>query len=199
MLTSWISGCEYISATMHLPAGYETTLEPQGRSLTVPTFIDKRPFTHRIGLKRDFRGADTANVAADGDVNEWVSLQVKRALTAKGFQVVELSKNPEVVRIQGETLRVFIEQVLKKWSYQLEADLSVRIRVSRSDGLEAQRRYYVKAVKPADFLFQTSSSTSDYEQVLQDATRMLMSRITADIVALLNRYPDQQPDGEGGK
>jgi hypothetical protein len=70
-------------------------------------------------------------------------------------------------------------------SVDLETDLSVRIRVTRPDGVEAERQYFVKGIDQG-----LASLAGSYTASLRKATDTLMKRIVADVINLLNRFPE---------
>lgn len=177
----------HTNSTVELPEGYSPP-EQKGPLVLVPSFIDQRLIHHRIGLKRFEHQEDTADVLAGGDVNNWLAVRLGRSLATQGLHTTRDSELTPDITIQGETLKLFIEPVMGRLDTDLEADLYIRIRVSRIDGLVAERKYYVKATKkvgPAGWLW-----ASDYEAALEQVTQLLMSRVSADVVALLNRYSD---------
>jgi hypothetical protein len=184
----YLSGCMHlINSTVELPEGYSPP-QQEGPLVLVPSFIDQRLIRHRIGLKRFEHHEDTADVLAGGDLNNWLAVRLGKSLATHGLHATENSELAPYITIQGETLKLFIEPVMRRLDTDLEADLFVRIRVSRLDGLVAERKYYVKATEKAGHAGWLWAS--DYEAALEQATQLLMSRVSADVLTLLNRYPD---------
>jgi hypothetical protein len=183
-----------MNSTVELPEGYSPP-QQEGPLVQIPSFIDQRLIRHRIGLKRFEHSEDTADVLAGGDLSNWLAVRLGRSLATHGLRSTQNSELAPYITIQGETLKLFIEPVMGRLTTDLEADLFVRIRVRRLDGLVAERKYYVKATEkagPAGWLW-----ASDYEAALEQVTQLLMSRVSADVLTLLNRYPDPDANKKG--
>lgn len=197
-LTSWLpflvliggltGGCvfRFSDRTIQMPQPGMTTGYSGGneRVLIVPAFVDKRA-EQRIGMVLSNNNWDTANVFANQNVNEWLSSRLGNELRSAGFRVNPQGDNPNATKIQGFTYQLFIEPVVKWRTVDLESDISVLIRVSRLDGLEAERRYFVKGFEEADFWMDDVYAAS-----LRKSSDDLMKRVVADIINLLNRFPE---------
>jgi hypothetical protein len=97
------------------------------------------------------------------------------------------------VHVHGEVQQFFVEPVLGFFTFSPEADVAVRLVVSTSSGLLAERRFYFKASHEA------LVGTEDKFQSASDAvTRDTVQGMVDAIVTLLNRYPalgaPSQPD-----
>lgn len=182
------AGCAFGDITIQLPQPGVTTGYSGGneRVLLVPPFIDKRP-EQRVGMKKNGYGMDTANVFASQDVNSWLSMRLSNELTAAGFRVNPPGDSPSATKIQGFTHQLFIEPVVQWTTVDVESDIGVSIRVSRPDGLEAERGYYVKGMEQALF-----GLDDTYPASLRKSSDDLMKRIVADIINFLNRFPDSK-------
>jgi hypothetical protein len=106
-------------------------------------------------------------------------------LKSAGFRVSPQGDNPNATKIQGFTHQLFIEPIVQWTTVDLESDISVLIRVSRPDGLEAERRYFVKGLEQALF-----GLDDTYAASLRKSSDDLMKRVVADIINLLNRFPE---------
>ena len=179
-------GCAFSDLTIQMPQPDTTTGYSGGneRVLIVPAFVDKRA-EQRIGMKKNNYNMDTANVFANQSVNEWLGTRLSNELRSAGFIVNPQGDNPNAAKIQGFTRQLFIEPVIQWTTVDLESDLSVLIRVSRPDGLEAERRYFVKGLEQALF-----GLDDTYARSLRKSSDDLMKRVVADIINLLNRFPE---------
>ena len=189
MFAGLTAGCAFGDLTIQVPNPTDTTGYSGGndRVVIVPPFVDKRPRS-RIGMKKNSYGMDTANVLANQDISSWLGARLGNELKAAGFRVNPPGENATATKIQGFTHQFFIEPVIQWTTVDIESDISVLIRVTRPDGLEAERRYYVKGLEQA-FLAEFGDS---YVPSLSKASNDLMKRIMADIINLLNRYPESQ-------
>lgn len=179
-------GCAFGDLTIQMPQPGTTTGYSGGneRVLIVPAFVDKRP-EQRIGMKKNNYGMDTANVLPNQNADEWLGSRLGNELRSAGFRVNPQGDNPNATKVQGFTHQLFIEPVVQWTTVDLESDISVLIRVSRPDGLEAERRYFVKGLEQALFGLDDTYSAS-----LRKASDDLMKRVVADIINLLNRFPE---------
>jgi len=180
-------GCAFGDLTIQMPQSGTTTGYSGGkeRVLIVPVFTDKRA-EQRIGMKKNGYGMDTADAFPSQDVNTWLGFRLGNELKSMGFQVNPQGDNPNATKIQGFTHQLFIEPVVQWFTVDIESDISVLIRVSRPDGLEAERRYFVKGLE------QTIAGNIEYTYVasLRKASDHLINRVAADVMNLLNRFPE---------
>ncbi len=135
-------------------------------------------------MKKNNFQMDTANVYANQDINAWLGIRLGKELKSSGFKVQEEGTGTKAIRIQGHTLKLFIEPVVQWTTVDMETDLSVRIVVARGDGFEAERTYFVKGLSQA-----LAGTGQNYDVSLNNATDSLMKRLVADLINLLNRYP----------
>lgn len=186
LLGGLVSGCAFANVNVSLPtdstAGYSGG---QGRTLIIPTFVDQRQVKDRIGMQKNNFGMDTASAVPDQSVDAWLTARLEAELRSAGFQIVSDGANPKASKVQGYILKLFIEPVQQWMTVDLETDLSVRIRVTRPDGVEAERQYFVKGVEQG-----LASLAGSYTASLKKATDTLMKRIVADVINLLNRLPE---------
>ncbi len=186
ILGAWLSGCAFANVTVKLPteptAGYSGGV---GRAVVVPAFVDQRAIKDRIGMQKNGYGADTANAVANQSVESWLGVRLGAELRSAGFQIVSEGANPKATKLQGYVLKLFIEPVQQWMTVDLETDLSVRIRVTRPDGVEAERRYFVKGVEQG-----LASMAGSYTASVDKAADVLMKRIVADVINLLNKFPE---------
>lgn len=184
MLGTVVSGCAFSNVSVTLPtqptAGYSGGAN---RVLSVPKFIDQRQMKNRIGMQKNGYGMDTANVVSDQNVDTWLAARLAAELKSAGFQVVGEEANTKAIRIQGYVLKMFTEPVQQWTTMDLETDLAVRIQVVRGDGLEAERRYFVKGIEQG-----MMSVSSSFNGSVNKASDALMKRLVPDIINLLNKY-----------
>lgn len=129
---------------------------------------------------------DTANAIADQSVDGWLASRLGAELKAVGFQVVGDGAQPKAVKIQGYVLKLFTEPVQQWTTMDIETDLAVRIQIIRSDGLEAERRYFIKGVEQG-----MMSLSGAFDGSVNKAADALMKRLVPDIINLLNKYPER--------
>ena len=187
ILSAVVSGCAFSNISVTLPtqptSGYSGG---DNRVLTVPKFIDQREIKDRIGMQKNGYGMDTANAVADQSVDAWLGARLAAELKAVGFQVVGEGANPKATTIQGYVLKMFAEPVQQWTTMDLETDLAVRIQLIRGDDLEAERRYFIKAVEQG-----MMSLSGAFNGSVNKASDALMKRLVPDIINLLNKYPER--------
>ena len=182
-----VSGCAFSNVDVSLPKAPTTGYSGgQGRALVIPAFIDQRQDKNRIGMQKNGFGMDTASALPDQSVETWLTTRLGAELQSAGFQIVSDGANPKAAKVQGHVLKLFVEPVQQWSTVDLETDLSVRVRVTRSDGLEAERLYFVKGVGQG-----LMSLGGAYSASVSNATDTLMKRMVADIINLLNRSADK--------
>lgn len=189
ILGAAIAGCAFGDITVPMPPVVGTTGYSGGadRPVIVAAFIDKRPDQSRVGMKKNNLNQDTASVLSSQNVNEWLGTRLGNELKSAEFRVDTKGGNAKATKIQGFTQKLFIEPVVQWLTVDVETDLSVLIHVSRPDGLEAERQYFVKGLDPALMALEDSYAAS-----LRQATGALMKRVAADIINLLNRFPETE-------
>ena len=180
------AGCAFSNITVPMPQPGGTTGYSGGadRPVVVPAFVDKRYDQSRVGMKKN-NNQDTASVLPSLNVNEWLGTRLGNELKSAGFRVGTTGENVKATKVQGFTQKLFIEPIVQWSTVDVETDLSVLIHVSRPDGLEAERRYFVKGLDPALMALEDSYASS-----LRQAMDALMKRVVADIINLLNRFPE---------
>ena len=109
-------------------------------------------------------------------------------LRASGFRVLPAdgAKEPNAVRVDGSLLKLFVEPVQGAFSGSLEADLSVKLRLTSGNGLDAERTFFVKGWKGGQLV----STMQPYHTALHRATQDLLAQMVGSIVELMNRYPE---------
>ena len=131
---------------------------------------------------------DTANAICTTDPMVWIVNLLADELRASGFSVVgaELPHKESTLRIEGSLLKVFVEPLIGMWTGSHEADLSVKLIATSSNGLRAERTFFVKGRKGGAVI----SITPLFELALRRATRELLSDMVEAILSLMNRYPE---------
>ncbi len=185
VLVTGVYGCAFTNIPVTLPtqptSGYSGG---DNRVVLVPKFIDQREIKDRIGMQKNGFGADTANALADQSVDAWLAARLAAELKAAGFQVVGEEAN-KAIKIQGYVLKMFAEPVQQWSTVDVETDLAVKIQLTRGDDLEAERRYFVKAVEQG-----LMSLSGGFNGSVNKASDALMKRLVPDIINLLNKYPE---------
>ena len=182
------TGCAFTEMPLDLPPSQATTNYSGGedRVILLPGFADERTIKNRIGMKKNTEGADTAPVLAKTELSSWFTTRLGAELKAAGFQVINETSDSEALELRGALLKYFIEPVWQGLNVDIEADISVRLRVKRFDGFEAERKYYVKGVG-----VNQGGMTTSYHYVLaqKKAVDTLMNKVVSDLIKLLNKYP----------
>lgn len=186
----------YSNSTISMPSAEASNNYSGGanRLVVVPAFIDKRLDQNRIGMKK-LKGEYTANILTAQDVNEWLGLRLSNELKAAGFRLEANSESTRATTIQGFMQKVFIEPVVQAWTVDFETDVSVLIHVARPDGLVAERRYFVKSRHPysPELTFSLAHAMEPYNaSSLRQAMDMLMRRVVADVIKLLDQFPETE-------
>jgi len=191
------SGCAFNNVNMQLPTeptGVRTGLG-KGRSVTVVVpFADGRSITNRCGMQKNGYNMDTADATCDQSPTEWLARRLLSELDAAGFRAIAATEIEDTsndsnrtgpARVEGSLLKLFVEPVLGAWTGSLEADLHVRLRVTRPDGLEAEREFFSKGVRAG----QMASVTPGFESALRRGTTTMMDEMVRGIAQLLDDYP----------
>jgi len=182
-----MQGCAFKETSLDLPPSQAITNYSggEGRVILLPGFADERTIKNRIGMKKNTHGLDGAPVLAKTELSSWFTTRLGAELKAAGFQVVNAPSDSEALELRGTILKYFIEPVMRGgWYVYIEADISVRLRVKRFDGFEAERKYYVKGVNQGQVIM-----LDHYVLAQQKAVDTLMKRIVPDLINLLNKYP----------
>ena len=146
------SACAFTDVPLTLPTrGLDPTI-PGGRGrqvIVVVPFSDARQIRQRCGMQKNGYNMDTADAICQSDPNAWFAQLLADELRASGFSVLddEAEHRPTALRIEGSLIKIFVEPVIGFWSGSLEADLSVKLRVTTQTGLEAERTFFVKGWK----------------------------------------------------
>ncbi|GJL52340.1 YajG family lipoprotein [Candidatus Nitrospira salsa] len=187
MLTTQASGCAFTDITAELPLTGPTIdfSGGKGQVLVLAPFTDKRQVSNRIGMKKNGYGQDTADVFPNKDVLPWLHERLSSELKVAGFTVATDNAGRGDVEVNGTLLKLFIEPVIQWSTVDHEADFSVQLQVKRPDGLKATRKYYVKGINQG-----LIASQGHYTAALNKATMTLMKRVVADLINLLNQYPE---------
>jgi len=187
ILAGALSGCAFTNIPVSLPtqptSGYSGG---ENRVLTVPKFIDQRQIKDRIGMQKNGYGMDTANAIPDQNVDGWLTARLAAELQAVGFQVVGDGTQAKATKIQGYVTKLFTEPVQQWTTMDLETDLAVRIQLSRPDGLEAERRYFIKGVEQG-----MMSLSGAFNGSVNKTSDALMKRLIPDIINLLNKFAEK--------
>lgn len=180
------SGCAFTNVDVQMPTGSTSGYTGgQNRPLAVAAVVDQRQSKDRIGMQKNNMGSDTASAIPDQKVETWLAARLADELQSAGFQIARDGANPKAAVLQAHLLKLFIEPVVQWTTVDLETDFSVKLRVTRPDGLEAERQYFVKGLGQA-----MMSASGAYSASLKNATDTLMKRIVADVINLLNKFPE---------
>jgi len=186
IVSAAVSGCAFTKVDVQMPTGSSSGLSGgQNRALAIAAVADQRQIKDRIGMQKNNYGSDTANAIPDQKVETWLADRLAAELKAAGFQITGDGANPKAAVLQAHLLKLFIEPVQQWSTVDLETDLSVKLRLTRPDGLEAERQYFVKGLGQA-----MMSASGAYSASLKNATDTLMKRIVADVINLLNKFPE---------
>jgi len=190
VLGSLSSACAFTDIPLTLPTrGLENTLAGgKGRQvIVVVPFSDGRVIRNRCGMQKNGYNMDTADAVCQSDPKGWIAQLLADELRASGFSVLteETAHRPGALRVEGSLIKLFVEPVMGAWSGSLEADLSVKLRVTTETGLEAERTFFVKGWKGG----QLASTMQPYHTALHRATQAILEEMVRAILELLDRYP----------
>ena len=182
-LISMLSGCAHTDWTIDLPlaeatAGYKGG---EGRILVIPRVVDEREDKKRSGTK-----VGLGNIYPNHDIPIWFTSRLREELRSAGFKVLSDNTNGSFTKINGYLHLFFTEQVMQWSTLDFETDISFRIHIDRSDGLEAEKKYYFKGINQGQVI-----AAGHYVLAQNKATDALMKKIVTDLINLLNNYPEQ--------
>ncbi len=189
-LGSLSSACAFTDIPLTLPTKGLANTVPGGNGrqmIVVVPFSDRREIRERCGMQKNGYNMDTANAVCQSDPNTWIAELLADELRASGFTVLDLDNphRPGALRIDGSLLKIFVEPVIGAWTGSLEADLSVKLRVTTQTGLEAERTFFVKGWKGG----QLASTMQPYHTALHRATQQLLEEMVRAILELMDHYP----------
>jgi hypothetical protein len=191
------SGCAFTNINMQLPtdsSGSPTEMG-KGRAVAVAVpFTDRRSIRSRCGMQKNGYNMDTASATCDQSPAEWLAERLLAELNLAGFQATQATETEDAsndsaatgaARVEGSLLKLFVEPVIGFWSGSLEADLHARLRVTRPDGLEAEREFFSKGILGGQMM----SLTPAFESALRRASTTMMDDMVLGIVQLLDEHP----------
>lgn len=190
-------GCAFRNVNMQLPndpTGGRAEVGKDRVVVVVVPFAERRSDRTRCGMQKNGYNMDTAGATCDQSPSEWLAKRLLSELDSAGFQAIEASESrpgsdePAATgspRVEGSLLKLFVEPVIGFWSGSLEADLHARLRLTRSDGLDAEREFFSKGIQPGVM----ASVTPAYESALRRATQTMMDEMVLGIAQLLDDYP----------
>lgn len=184
--------CAHTDITVDLPQFPPVTsaVKAAGREVVViAPFGDLRPQQHRCGIKKTSTG-ESASIYCRTPPSVWIGTLLIDGLRQAGFRVrSDAPASSTALRIEGTLTQLFVEPdvrggyfVLAGYhGYQPEADIGVKLVGHTSDGLRAERSFYVKGVgKPQDGDLQRN-----YEVAVEEAATLLtneMAKAVGDLV-----------------
>jgi hypothetical protein len=182
--------CAFTDVPLELPTrGLENTFRGgNGRQIVVyAPFQDAREIRDRCGMQKNGYNMDTADAVCRSDPGPWMAQLLADELRATGFTVLdgEASHRPGALLLEGSLLKLFVEPVIGFWSGSLEADLSVKLRVTTETGLEAERTFFVKGWKGGVLL----GTAQPFHTALHRATQQILAEMVRAIIELMDRYP----------
>jgi hypothetical protein len=114
----------------------------------------------------------------------WFPERLETALREAGYTVVDASAGGEILEIHGTLRTLEIESVSLMNSAIFEADVGVELHVTSPTGLDARRRFYVKAQRS-----KLVAGAGTLQAMLDESAGRAVRDMTAAIVSLTNRYP----------
>ncbi len=184
------SGCVFSNMTLRPPAHAKvtsaTTPVAQGREiLLVVPFTDQRPIKDQCGMKKNGFNMVTSRIDCSAPPDQFLSQLLGQELTAAGFKVVTdpAQATSAAIRIEGVLLQFFAEPHAA-YTTTPEADIELRLLASSASGLQAQRRFYVKARE-----LSLSGADLNFQLAANDAIKQVLNRSVAAILELLQQFP----------
>ena len=146
---------------------------------------DRRPFKHRIGMKKNGYGMDTADVFPRQNVSLWLHERMTSELNSAGFKVVPKKGVESGTEITTTLLFLFTEPVMQFSTVDFEGDISLLLHLERDDGLIAEKKYYVKDIQ-SEYL--VLDFEKEFTSTVKNAADQLMVRVINDVIDLLGKY-----------
>lgn len=189
LLAAGVSGCAFTQVNIRPPAPEElipTSVVGRARAVSVDVpFDDQRLDRSRCGTQKNGYNTETAPVVCQVPPETWLASALMQGLERSGFHAVANSPwGPATVRIHGELQQFFVEPKLNVFTFEPEADIAVRLVVTSASGLNAERRFYFKGVKPA-----LLGTEDQFQAASRMATQAAVQAMVQAIVSLLDRYP----------
>jgi hypothetical protein len=196
------SGCAFSNINLQLPTAPTGRWTQIGKGRTVAVvvpFTESRSIRDRCGMQKNGYNMDTADATCDQTPTDWLAQRLLSELNAAGFQATRAAETADTsqesttvgsARVEGALLKLFVEPVIGFWSGSLEADLHASLRVTRPDGLDAEREFFSKGVLAGQMV----SVTPAFESALRSATSTMMDEMVLGIAQLLDDHP--QASGE---
>jgi hypothetical protein len=197
LLVVIVSGCAFSNVNMQLPTDGSSRHRGIGKGRTVAVvvpFTDRRSVKHRCGMQKNGFNMDTADATCDRSPTNWLAERLLSELDSAGFQTTEAAETdetsndaavPGVAQVEGSLLKLFVEPVIGFWTGSIEADLHTKLRVTRPDGLEAEREFFSKGILPGQMM----SVAPSFESALRRAAGTMMDEIVLAIAELLDSHP----------
>ena len=188
------TGCAFTNVNMRMPSDVEDVAGAigGGRSiLVVVPFAESRgEHVERCGMQKNGYNMDTADATCSEPPPEWIGNLLAQELGEAGFDVSVVPTSNQtgsgnIPVVEGELVKLFVEPVIGVWSGSLEADVHVRLRVRRGDGLDAERDFFQKGIRSGVMV----SVTPIYEAALARATNEIVWEMVAEVANLLDSYP----------
>ncbi|MBX3186359.1 MAG: hypothetical protein KF819_05055 [Labilithrix sp.] len=186
VLLAALAGCAFIPSTVSLdaPRSRPRASAPTGpRVLVVGPFVDARHERGRCGMKKNGYNGDLADVFCDAPPASWIAARLTGDLRAAGLDAVEPPESAPI-RVEGTLLQFFTEPRIGGFTLDQETDIHVKLRVTSSDGLVAERELYVKGVE--------TSIAADDETIqasVDDASRRIAEAMSRAVVSLVTHVP----------
>lgn len=185
-----LSGCAFTDIQVELPSQQESLNFSGGDGreivLAVP-YTDDREIQNRCGMKKNGYNMDTASVMCASPPAKHLAELVAKELKAAGFDVRVHGEPAKVsgVKIQGTLFKFFVEPVIGFTTVSMETDIGVRLVATSSNGLNAERSFFVKGTHSA-----MVATESKFKSSVDDATKQIVNQMVSAIITLMNRYPE---------
>jgi hypothetical protein len=181
-----LCACALTAGTIAPPAqSVRTGLEGGGERpvLVLAGWADERPVRTRCGMKKNGYNMDTADMRCAAEPAQWLPGLLATELKAAGFAVLQ-APSPDALAIEGHLLQFFVEPKVGAFTFSPEADVHVRLVVTSTEGLRAERSFYVKGIEES-----LAGLDSNFQAASDSAVRAVLKDMVAAILALSKRYP----------
>lgn len=181
------SGCAFTDVNLDLPYQVANTSnwENENNIILLHPIEDNRRFKHRIGMKKNGFGMDTADVLSRQNVLGWLQERMAKELNSAGFKVVYKKAEKNGTEITGTLLFLFTEPVMQFSTVDFEGDISLLLHLEKDNGLIAEKKYYVKDIQ-SEYL--VLDFEKEFALVIKNAADQLMVKVVNDIIELLGKY-----------
>lgn len=164
---------------------------PNAQNVVLLAFIDQRPQKDRIGEVRNGFGMHTADVLAENNVADWVTLATEVELKKAGFKVTVLKVRPGATEepvVSGEVITVHCGAYFK-----YGGEIEIAVKVEKAGRTVIQKTYSGKGSAGTNWAATSESYGHALGQALQSASQNFSAELQREISPTLSIQPAIAP------